>query len=82
MFFVKNAILFFGDVLQLQCKKKPRGVDYEKKKIDNNNDVYGIMLSIVMYAFGSGLMEVIMSPIIEMLPTKNKTGNMSILHSF
>ena len=42
----------------------------------------GIVISIVIYAFGSGLMEVIMSPIIEMLPTKNKSGNMSILHSF
>jgi len=42
----------------------------------------GIVISIVIYAFGSGLMEVIMSPIIEMLPTDNKSGNMSILHSF
>lgn len=42
----------------------------------------GILISIVIYAFGSGLMEVIMSPIIEMLPTKNKAGNMSVLHSF
>jgi len=42
----------------------------------------GTVISIVIYAFGSGLMEVIMSPIIEMLPTENKSGNMSILHSF
>lgn len=41
-----------------------------------------IVLSIIVYAFGSGLMEVIMSPIIEMLPTENKSGNMSVLHSF
>ena len=41
-----------------------------------------ITISIIVYAFGSGLMEVIMSPIIEMLPTHNKSGNMSILHSF
>lgn len=41
-----------------------------------------IILSIIVYAFGSGLMEVIMSPMIEMLPTSNKEGNMAFLHSF
>lgn len=47
------------------------------------NDTYlAIILSIVVYAFGSGLMEVIMSPMIEMLPTSNKEGNMAFLHSF
>lgn len=46
-------------------------------------DTYlAIILSIIVYAFGSGLMEVIMSPMIEMLPTKDKSGNMSLLHSF
>jgi len=47
-----------------------------------SNTYLAIILSIIVYAFGSGLMEVIMSPIIEMLPTDNKSGNMSILHSF
>lgn len=42
----------------------------------------GIIISIIIYAFGSGLIEVIISPIIEMLPTSDKSGNMSILHSF
>lgn len=42
----------------------------------------GIIISIIIYAFGSGLIEVIVSPIIEMLPTNDKSGNMSILHSF
>ena len=41
-----------------------------------------IIISIIIYAFGSGLIEVIVSPIIEMLPTENKSGNMSVLHSF
>ena len=46
-------------------------------------DTYlAIILSIIVYAFGSGLMEVIMSPIIEMLPSDNKWGNMAFLHSF
>ena len=47
-----------------------------------SNTYLAIILSIIVYAFGSGLMEVIMSPIIEMLPTNNKSGNMSVLHSF
>ncbi len=42
----------------------------------------GIIISIIIYAFGSGLIEVIISPIIEMLPTDDKSGNMSVLHSF
>lgn len=46
-------------------------------------DAYaGIIVSVMVYAFASGLMEVILSPMIEMLPTENKSGNMSILHSF
>ena len=46
-------------------------------------DAYtGIVISVMVYAFASGLMEVILSPMIEMLPTSNKSGNMSILHSF
>ena len=46
-------------------------------------DTYlAIIISVIVYAFGSGLMEVIMSPMIEMLPTGNKAGNMAFLHSF
>ncbi len=47
------------------------------------DDTYlAIILSIAVYATGSGLMEVILSPMIEMLPTGNKSGNMAVLHSF
>ena len=42
----------------------------------------GIMFSIVIYAFASGLMEVILSPMIEILPTDNQRGTMCFLHSF
>ena len=42
----------------------------------------GIVISVMVYAFASGLMEVILSPMVEMLPTKNKSGNMAVLHSF
>ncbi len=46
------------------------------------NTYLAIIISIVLYATGSGLMEVILSPMIEMLPTGNKSGNMAVLHSF
>lgn len=41
-----------------------------------------VILSTVVYSLGSGLIEVIMSPIIEYLPTRNKAAQMSLLHSF
>lgn len=47
-----------------------------------DNTYLAIIISIVIYATGSGLTEVILSPIIEMLPTGNKSGNMAVLHSF
>ena len=42
----------------------------------------GIMLSVVLYAIGSGLIEVLISPIVEACPFANKAGVMSLLHSF
>lgn len=47
-----------------------------------DNTYLAIIISIMVYAMGSGLMEVILSPMIEMLPTGNKSGNMAVLHSF
>ncbi len=41
-----------------------------------------IIICITIYAAGSGLTEVILSPMIENLPTRNKSGNMAVLHSF
>ena len=46
------------------------------------NKYLAISISAVIYACGSGLMEVIISPIVEMLPTSDKSGNMAFLHSF
>lgn len=46
------------------------------------NTYISIMISVAVYAVGSGLMEVIISPIVEMLPTRDKSGNMAFLHSF
>ncbi|MCR5775389.1 MAG: MFS transporter [Lachnospiraceae bacterium] len=42
----------------------------------------GILFCVVIYAVGSGLIEVLCSPIIEACPFDNKAGMMSLLHSF
>ena len=42
----------------------------------------GIICSVVVYAIGSGLIEVLCSPIIEACPFENKEATMSLLHSF
>lgn len=42
----------------------------------------GILVSVVLYAMGSGLIEVLVSPIVEACPFENKDGMMSLLHSF
>ncbi|MDF2538102.1 MAG: Major Facilitator Superfamily transporter [Herbinix sp.] len=42
----------------------------------------GLVLSVILYAFGGGLLEVIVSPIVEALPNDNKAASMSLLHSF
>lgn len=42
----------------------------------------GILISVVVYAVGGGLLEVIVSPIVEACPTDNKEAAMSLLHSF
>ena len=42
----------------------------------------GILVCVVIYAIGSGLTEVLVSPIIEACPFDNKDSMMSLLHSF
>ena len=46
------------------------------------NPMTGIMISVIIYACGSGLIEVLVSPIAEACPFENKEGVMSFLHSF
>ena len=41
-----------------------------------------IMISVILYAIGSGLIEVLCSPIVEACPFENKEKTMSLLHSF
>ncbi len=42
----------------------------------------GILISVVMYAIGGGLLEVLVSPVVEACPTDHKEKTMSMLHSF
>ena len=42
----------------------------------------GILIAVVLYAVGAGLIEVLISPIVEACPFENKDGMMSLLHSF
>lgn len=41
-----------------------------------------LLVSSVIYAVGGGLIEVMISPIVEACPTDSKSGAMSLLHSF
>ncbi|MDE6749906.1 MAG: MFS transporter [Lachnospiraceae bacterium] len=43
---------------------------------------FGILVSVCFYAVGGGLLEVIVSPIVEACPTDKKDAAMSLLHSF
>ena len=42
----------------------------------------GIIISVVIYAVGSGLIEMLGSPIVEACPFEHKEATMSLLHSF
>lgn len=42
----------------------------------------GILTAVVFYAIGGGLLEVVVSPVMESCPTSNKEAAMSLLHSF
>lgn len=46
------------------------------------NPFAGILICVVVYAMGSGLIEVLCSPIVEACPFPNKEATMSLLHSF
>ncbi len=42
----------------------------------------GMLISVTVYAIGGGIIEVLVSPIMEGCPTDNKAKAMSLLHSF
>lgn len=42
----------------------------------------GILIAVMIYAVGGGLLEVLVSPVVEACPSGNKEKAMSMLHSF
>ena len=46
------------------------------------NAYAGLIAAAVLYAIGGGIIEVLISPIVEACPTKKKEAAMSLLHSF
>lgn len=46
------------------------------------NAFIGLLIAVVLYAVGGGLLEVLISPVMEACPTDNKEKAMSLLHSF
>lgn len=46
------------------------------------NAYVGMLLAVTLYAIGGGIIEVLISPIVEACPTKKKEAAMSLLHSF
>lgn len=49
---------------------------------DLSGGLFGILISTVIYGIGGGLLEVLVSPVLESIPGENKSGAMSLLHSF
>jgi len=47
-----------------------------------SNAYAGILFCVVLYAIGGGIIEVLISPIVEACPTEKKEAAMSLLHSF
>ena len=47
-----------------------------------SNPFAGILISVIVYAMGSGMIEVLVSPIVEACPFEHKDSVMSLLHSF
>lgn len=46
------------------------------------NTFTGLLIAVAVYAVGGGLLEVLVSPVVEACPTKHKEKAMSLLHSF
>lgn len=46
------------------------------------SEYIGLIIAVVCYAIGGGLIEVLISPIVEACPTERKEAAMSLLHSF
>jgi len=42
----------------------------------------GLVIAVLTYSVGSGMIEVLISPILNAVPSESKSGTMSLLHSF
>lgn len=51
-------------------------------KLFPGNEYLGFILSTVVFAGASGLLELLLSPIVDAIPTDEKATAMSLLHSF
>ena len=47
-----------------------------------SNTYAGLLIAVILYAIGGGIIEVLVSPIVEACPTEKKEAAMSLLHSF
>lgn len=45
------------------------------------NPYLGLMIAVLVYSLGAGLIEVLISPIVEACPTKRKSAMMNLLHA-
>lgn len=50
--------------------------------LPSGSEFAGLLVSVVLYAIGGGLIEVLISPIVEACPSDDKASAMSLLHSF
>ncbi len=46
------------------------------------NPFAGLLVAVMLYAIGGGLLEVLVSPVVEACPSEHKEQTMSLLHSF
>ena len=47
-----------------------------------SNTYLALVISVIVYAVGGGLIEVVISPVVDGLPSKDNSAAMSLLHSF
>lgn len=47
-----------------------------------DNAFAGLLIAVIVYSIGGGMIEVMLSPLVESCPTTNKSATMSLLHSF
>ena len=42
----------------------------------------GLVISVIIFSFGGGLIEVVISPVVDFIPSEDNSASMSLLHSF